>query len=111
MIDSTFVMRCFGITKDSETNDFMMVMGYANNGSLRHYLNHSFNSIKWEKKLDILRKIAESLNIIHVNRLVHRDFHCGNILKTGVNTFITDLGLCQPANVNLSQNENKNIYG
>ena len=27
------IIRCYGITKDPETNDFMMVMDYAENGS------------------------------------------------------------------------------
>src|SRR2546430_2569570 len=106
------VVTCYGITKDPKTNNFTMVMNYANNGSLRHHLNNSFNSMDWNKKLDILRDIASSLKKIHDNGLIHHDFHCGNILNNhGISTYITDLGLCQPANVKTSQNENKKIYG
>ena len=32
------VVRCYGITKDPETNNFMMVMEYAQHGSLRQHL-------------------------------------------------------------------------
>jgi serine/threonine protein kinase len=89
----------------------MMVMEYAKNGSLRQHLNNSFNSTKWEEKLNILQSIAEGLNQIHNKGLIHHDFHCGNILNYNKYTLITDLGLCQPANVKSSQNECKELYG
>ena len=106
------VITCYGITQDPKTNSFMIVMYYAENGNLRQSLNNRFNSMNWKEKLDILYQIAHGLNGIHDNKLIHHDFHCGNILSNGpYNTYITDLGLCQPANVKTSQNENKKIYG
>jgi serine/threonine protein kinase len=87
----------------------MMVMEYAENGSLRHHLNDNFNSMRWKTKLDILYSVATGLNCIHNNGLIHRDFHPGNILShSDYETLITDLGLCQPANVKSS---NKEIFG
>ncbi|UZO23333.1 uncharacterized protein OCT59_015676 [Rhizophagus irregularis] len=76
MIISNFVTQCFGITKDPKSNNFMMVMEYAKEGSLRQYLNNIFNSIKWVDKLNILQKIAQGLNSIHKKGLIHHDFHC-----------------------------------
>ena len=106
------ILRCYGITKDPETNDFMMVMKYANNGNFRQYLNNNFNSLSWKKKLSNLRIIALGLSKIHDKGLIHHDFHCGNMLQVGNCTTITDLGLCQPANVKSSQNEyEKQVYG
>ena len=49
------IVRCYGITKDPETNNFMMVMEYAQYGSLRQHLNNSFNSLNWYEKLYNLR--------------------------------------------------------
>jgi serine/threonine protein kinase len=55
-----------------------------------------------------LFSIAEGLEEIHRQNLIHRDFHSGNILKDGSWLFkITDLGLCRPAS---ETNETK-IYG
>ena len=51
MNSSEDVVRCYGITKDLETNNFMMVMKYIPNGSLRQHLNNSFNSLNWSGKL------------------------------------------------------------
>ncbi|POG67873.1 kinase-like domain-containing protein [Rhizophagus irregularis DAOM 181602=DAOM 197198] len=112
MINSDCVTKCFGITRDPESNNFMMVMEYAKDGSLRQYLNNIFNSIKWDDKLDILQRIAYGLNSIHKKGLIHHDFHCGSMLKRGNETIITGLELCQPANVKSFQNEyEKKVYG
>ncbi|POG63167.1 kinase-like domain-containing protein [Rhizophagus irregularis DAOM 181602=DAOM 197198] len=105
------ISLCFGITKDPKSGNFMIVMGYAKDGSLRQHLNNSFNSTKWNGKLNILQKIAQGLDSIHQKGLIHRDFHCGNILKDSNFILITDLGLCRPANVKSSQNECKELYG
>ncbi|GBC18932.2 kinase-like domain-containing protein [Rhizophagus irregularis DAOM 181602=DAOM 197198] len=71
-----YVNRCYGITKDPESNNFMMVMEYAKNGSLRQILDNSFNSMYWNGKLDILQRIANGLKDIHSQGLIHHDFHC-----------------------------------
>src|SRR5581483_8866092 len=89
----------------------MMVMEYAQNGNLRQYLNNNFNSINWRIKLRNLENITYGLEGLHKNGLIHHDFHCGNILNNNVYSLITDLGLCKPANVETSQNGNKQIYG
>ncbi len=47
------------------------------------------------------------LGFIHANDLIHRDFHVGNILQDGTRTFISDYGLCKPAN----ESNDKKIYG
>src|SRR5436853_7028567 len=98
MNNASDVVTCYGITQDPKTNNFMMIMKYAEDGSLRQYLNNGFNSMNWNEKLSILCQIARGLNDIHDNKLIHHDFHCGNILSSNSNNwiFITDLGLCQP---------------
>src|SRR5438045_2698350 len=105
---STYIIYCYGITKDPETNNFMIVMNYAKDGSLRQNLDKNFNSMDWKFKLNILSDIAIGLNAIHKEWLIHRDFHSGNILHFN-NYFacITDLGLCKPAN----EKSEKNVYG
>jgi serine/threonine protein kinase len=90
----------------------MMVMEYAKNGSLRQYLKDNFESMKWIEKLNILQRIANGLDNIHIRGLIHHDFHCGNVLfGDEFRTYIADLGLCRPAYVKSSQNEVKKIYG
>lgn len=68
-----YIVQCYGITKDSNTDNFMMVMGYASNGSLRNYLNQSFTDLTWGEKLYILYTAAEGLVGIHGANLIHTE--------------------------------------
>src|SRR5204862_104333 len=112
MNNADCIVYFYGITKDPKTNNFTMVMNYATDGNLRNHLNDSFNSMNWKKKLETLKDIVNGLKNIHDNGLIHHDFHCGNILNSSNDwIYITDLGLCQPANENPSQTDQKKIYG
>src|ERR1700729_2802343 len=76
---SKCIVRCFGITKDPKSNNFMMVMELKD-GSLRQHLNNNFASFDWNQKLNCLCAIAFGLKVIHDKGLIHHDLHCGNIL-------------------------------
>ena len=65
MCNLPIIVQCYGITKDPETNNFMMVIAYAENGSLRQYLNNNFNSLSWNEKLNNLLHIALGLGGNH----------------------------------------------
>ncbi|POG60176.1 kinase-like domain-containing protein [Rhizophagus irregularis DAOM 181602=DAOM 197198] len=78
----------------------MMVLYYCEIGNLRNYLNKSINYINYQSKIDKLQQIARGLLDIHNAEKVHKDFHSGNILYgSGGYPFISDLGMCQPANI------------
>jgi serine/threonine protein kinase len=87
----------------------MMVLQYAEDGSLRNYLDTNKSYTSWKDKIDDFLNIAKGLNEIHKKGLIHRDLHLGNILKFGVaRSRITDMGLCKPADYN---NTKKSIFG
>jgi serine/threonine protein kinase len=99
----------YGITKDPETEEFMMIMGLAN-GDLRNILSsNNFSNILWKKKLEYLFDSARSLENLHSFGYCHKDFHSGNILHDTIqNSFISDFGLSGPSNEQKSDNK---IYG
>src|SRR6266542_1697440 len=101
------VIRLYGITQDPETKNYIMVLDYAENGSLRNYLDTRCNELSWNKKINHLHNIACGLELIHKNEIIHRDLHVGNILHKGRNAYITDMGLCKPADYNASENTKK----
>ncbi|CAB4414725.1 unnamed protein product [Rhizophagus irregularis] len=103
------VVQCYGITQNPNTKEYMMVLFYCDNGNLRNYLNKSENYIGYESKINKLRQIARGLLDIHIAEKVHKDFHSGNILNFGSNSYISDLGMCQPANKKSVKEEG--IYG
>ena len=87
----------------------MIVMQYANNGSLLSYLDQNINKLTWMDKFLHLRYISRYLDSIHHVGLVHCDLHGGNIvLHDGAYPFICDLGLSQSVN---SHQQNSTIRG
>ncbi|RHZ74580.1 hypothetical protein Glove_220g39 [Diversispora epigaea] len=97
----------YGITNDTETHEYMMVLQYFRGGSLRSYLNNNFNKSDWENKLGHLKNLAYKLSEIHKLDIVHRDLHPGNILKFSWETDsigISDFGLSK----SITENSQKN---
>jgi len=99
------IIKCYGITQDPDTKDYMMVLKYCGNGNLRNSLNKSEGYIS---KINYLLLIARGLLDIHNAGKVHKDFHSGNILFDKNTSYISDLGMCQPAN---NEAKKEGIYG
>ncbi|POG67163.1 kinase-like domain-containing protein [Rhizophagus irregularis DAOM 181602=DAOM 197198] len=102
------VIGCHGITQDPITKEYMLILNYAEGGNLHDYLQKYFINLRWNDKLCILNGISYGLRNIHNNNFIHRDIHSGNMLLSSQQWKIGDLGLSQPANNTLSNNE---IYG
>ncbi|RGB29464.1 kinase-like domain-containing protein [Rhizophagus diaphanus] len=116
-------IRCYGITQNLDTKDYIMVMEYANSGNLRNYYNirksrrrpkprKSFTfDYKLRYKFVILGEIISGLKRIHAKGLIHRDLHIGNIVCFRSNICITDMGLCKPVNYKELENIENSVYG
>src|SRR5207247_300600 len=88
----------YGVTQDPETNEYIIVMQYANNGSLLSYLDQNINKLTWKMKLQHLRDIGSYLHVIHRVGSVHCDLHGGNIVLNKGLPLICDLGLSRSVN-------------
>src|SRR6266496_6659948 len=91
-------LRFYGITKDPETKEFMMILRLVEQGSLRSVLSRNFKNILWEDKLGYLYFLAFDLKEIHKLGYFHKDFHSGNILYGEAYSYISDFGLSGPSN-------------
>src|SRR5439155_25898201 len=94
------ILDIYGISQDPNTKEYILVMRYAEDGSLTDYITKEFKNLKWKHKIEILYSIISGLNIIHQEKLVHHDFHSGNILYSGMlpqKMMIADLGLSASA--------------
>ncbi|GES97857.1 kinase-like domain-containing protein [Rhizophagus clarus] len=109
--NNPFIIKFYGVTQDPETKNYMMVLEYAEDGSLRNYLDTNFDKLNLKSKINYLYNIASGLENIHGNEIIHRDLHINNILKNQEVILITDMGLCRPADHNASENTKNNIYG
>ncbi|CAG8778313.1 13525_t:CDS:2, partial [Gigaspora rosea] len=68
------VIRLFGISQNPETLDYVIVMNYIEQGSLRDQLKEISTST-WDKKLNCLYEVSCGLVNIHEMNIVHQDFH------------------------------------
>ena len=52
------VNQCYGVTKDPNENDFLLVFEYAANGDLHNNLSKNFKEITWQDKIESLFQIS-----------------------------------------------------
>src|SRR6266542_6471964 len=103
--------KYYGITQDPITKDFIIIMKYYKLGSLKDYMKKIFYNIKWIEKLKILRRILAGLNHLHNQKIIHRDFHSGNILyENEWDIVISDLGISK-SSISSIDNDDDEIYG
>ncbi|POG62134.1 kinase-like domain-containing protein [Rhizophagus irregularis DAOM 181602=DAOM 197198] len=100
------ILNVYGISQNPDTNNFIIVLEYAEGGSFNNWINNNYKYFDWKNKIQTLLYIIEGLNGIHQNKKVHHDLHPGNILflTKSLNTFnrkslfISDMGLCEDVN-------------
>ena len=54
----SYVNKCYGVTKDPNKNDYLLVFQYAANGDLHNHLSKNFKEITWQDKIDSLWYIS-----------------------------------------------------
>ena len=84
----------------------MMVMKYIG-VNISQYLKSNYNELNLNDKLGLFYYIALGLKDIHNKGFIHKDLHSGNILRAFDTCYITDLGLCKPAD----DQDEKKIHG
>ncbi|RHZ45721.1 hypothetical protein Glove_658g12 [Diversispora epigaea] len=99
-----YVLPILGITQDSMTKEYAIVLRYMKNGNLRNFFNQN-KKLPWIERLWLLNSFIRGLDIIHDKGFVHHDLHPGNLMITEAYNdskykFIRlgDLGLCRLAN-------------
>ncbi|RIA96744.1 kinase-like domain-containing protein, partial [Glomus cerebriforme] len=92
------IIRCLGISLDPETNEYLLIMQYANSGDLQNYLKNNFKNLTWNDKKKLAFQIADGLNYLHNEYVLHRDLHSKNIVIHENNAKITDFGISKIQN-------------
>ena len=54
-----YVISCYGVTKDPNENDYLLVFDYAKNGDLHNHLSKNFKKITWQHKINSLYRISQ----------------------------------------------------
>src|SRR5688572_29106941 len=109
------IIKIYGISRNPDTGDYIIVLQYAEGGNFENWLNRNHEHFNWRSRVGTLFNIINGLKEIHQKRMVHRDFHTGNILfSKDINSYspngisyISDMGLCgEVGNIDVSK-----IYG
>ncbi|CAG8488902.1 5453_t:CDS:2 [Dentiscutata erythropus] len=71
------VIKLYGFSRDPSTDNFMLILQYANGGDLRKHLKEkqkeSIYKISWPELIKIAKEITSGLEHLHTNGIIHRD--------------------------------------
>ena len=51
----------------------MLVIEYADSGTLRNYLKENFHTMNWDDKYRLAYQIATAVECLHNEGIIHRD--------------------------------------
>ena len=55
------------------SGQYLLVLEYADNGTLNTYLSKHFNELDWNDKLRLALQLASAVEHIHEYDIIHRD--------------------------------------
>ena len=62
--------------KENQSDDskkYLLVMEYADNGTLQKYLKEHFNNLTWNVKFNLALQLAYAVSCLHDEEIIHRD--------------------------------------
>ena len=54
-------------------SNYLLILEYADSGTLRNYLKNNFSRLDWNMKLQFAIQIADAVSCIHQKNIIHRD--------------------------------------
>lgn len=79
-IDNGYVVKLIDIYKS--TSSLYMVFEYLEGITLMKYLQENINKIPIDTRISILTQVANGINFLHSNGIIHRDIKADNIIIT-----------------------------
>ncbi|GBB88263.1 hypothetical protein RclHR1_01480028 [Rhizophagus clarus] len=89
------VLHVYGVTAyDEDQNDqYLLVLEYADGGSLRDYLKKNFHDLTWNNKFNLALQLSYAVSCLHDEGVIHLDLTSKNIMVHQDTIKLADLGL------------------
>ena len=73
------IIKFYGISKlETDSNKYLLVMEYADGGSLQSYLKENFNKLEWCDKYKLAFQLANAIACMHSEGIIHCDLVSNN---------------------------------
>ena len=68
------IIKFYGLSKlETDSTKYLLVMEYADGGSLQSYLKENFNILEWSDKYRLASQIANAVACLHNEGIIHCD--------------------------------------